>query len=219
MKATVVGSSDTRDLALLKVEASDLPVVQWRTGPSPPAGSLLAAVGAKDDPLAVGVAGALPRTVPGVLGAHVSSPEKGIVRFHTVEPASAAERAGLKSRDVIETVDDAQVQSTDQWYDALRKHQRGLPLKLVIARGEERLQRMQISVPRFGSSAAILHDAMVRANESGGPLVDLAGKVVAINVADRHSTKANDIIATNIAVPADDVQRIIGELRAKQDDK
>ncbi len=89
----------------------------------------------------------------------------------------------------------------------------------MIARGDDHPQRMQIIVPRFGSPAAILHDAMVRANESGGPLVDVGGKVVAINVADRHSRLSENDIATNIAIPADDVQRIVRELRAKQDEK
>ncbi|MFN0052340.1 MAG: trypsin-like peptidase domain-containing protein [Planctomycetales bacterium] len=215
MKATVVGSSDIYDLALLKVEASDLPVVQWRTDAPPPAGSLLAAVGAQKDPLAVGVAGALPRTVPGVLSANVALSEKGVLRVIGVEAASAAERAGLRSDDVIVTVGGAQVQSTEQWRQILDTHQRGTPLELVITRGDDRPQRLQISVPRFGSPAAILHDAMVRANESGGPLVDLGGEVVAINVADRQSRLSENNIATNIAVPAAAVQRIVGELRAK----
>jgi S1-C subfamily serine protease len=216
MKATLVGSSDTQDLALLKVEASNLAVIQWRSDAFPPAGSLLAAVGAQEVPLAVGVAGALPRTVPGVLGATVALSEKGVVRVTFLEAASPAERAGLRSGDVIDTVDDAQVQSTGHWHDALGKHQRGSPLKLAIARGDDRPQRMQISVPRFGSPAVILHDAMVRANESGGPLVDLDGNVVAINVADRHSRLSENDIATNIAVPAAAVQRIVARLRAKQ---
>ena len=87
----------------------------------------------------------------------------------------------------------------------------------MIARGDEHPQQMQINIPRFGSSSVILHDAMVRANESGGPLVDLEGKVVAINVADRHRRLTTDHIASNIAVPAADVQRMVGELRAKQE--
>jgi serine protease Do len=211
MKATVVGSSDTHDLALLKVEARDLPVVQWRSHAFPPPGSLLAAVGTEEDPLAVGVVGAGPRTVPGVLGASVAPSETGVVRVIIVEDESPAERAGLKTNDVIETVDNAPVQSTEHWSHALREHQRGTPLELVIARGEHP-QRMQVSVPRFGSPTAILHDAMVRANESGGPLVDLEGKVVAINVADRH--RRLEQIASNIAVSAADVQKIVGELRA-----
>lgn len=219
MKATVVGSSDTHDLALLKVASIDLPVVQWRTGASPPAGSLLAAVGAQEDPLAVGVAGALPRTVPGVLSANVALSEQGVLRVIAVEAASAAERAGLRSDDAIVTVGGAQVQSTGQWRQILDKHPRGTPLELVITRGDDRPQRMQINVPRFGSPAAILHDAMVRANESGGPLVDLGGKVVAINVADRHSRLSENDIATNIAVPAADVQNIVEQLRAEHDDQ
>lgn len=216
MKATVVGSSDTHDLALLKVAASDLPVVQWRTGASPPAGSLLAAVGAQENPLAVGVAGALPRTVPGVLGATVALSEKGVLRVTAVE--AAAERAGLKIGDAIVTVDGTQVQLTEQWRQILDKHQRGTPLELVITRGDDRPQRMQISVPHFGSPAAILHDAMVRADESGGPLVDLGGMVVAINVADRHSRLSENDIASNIAVPAADVQNIVEQLRAEHDE-
>jgi serine protease Do len=215
MEAIVVGGSNAHDMALLKVQATDLPVVDWRTETIPTAGTLLAAVGAHDEPLAIGVVGAEPRTVPGLLGAHIIPSKDGQLRIAVVEYGTAAEAAGLKNGDVIETVDDARARSFDEWRQALHKHERGTPLQLVITRGDDRKRRMQISVARFGSPAAILHDAMVRANASGGPLVDLEGKVVGINVADRHRRDSNDNVASNIAVPAADVRRIVAELRAQ----
>ncbi|MDA1232259.1 MAG: PDZ domain-containing protein [Planctomycetota bacterium] len=138
------------------------------------------------------------------------------MRIISVEEASAAERAGLKCGDRIETVDGARVESTEDCRQALRNHQRGSPLEFVIARGDDHSDRIPISVPRFGSPSAILHDAMVRANASGGPLVDLEGNVVAINVADTHVRLLDDQIASNIAIPAAVVQSIVAMLIAKQ---
>ena len=66
LEAKVVGTSAEYDLALLKVEARGLTAVAWRTGGSPPVGSLVASVGQQDDPLALGVVSAEPRRVRGV---------------------------------------------------------------------------------------------------------------------------------------------------------
>src|SRR5690606_15033975 len=88
MKATVCGSSDTQDLALLKIDARHLPVVPWRSGALPPPGSLLAAVGTDENPLAFGVIGAEQRPIPGVLGAAVALSEDGAVRVIFLEDAS-----------------------------------------------------------------------------------------------------------------------------------
>ncbi len=64
MDATLVGVSVDHDLALLKVDASDLTAVTWRTEPAPP-GTLVAAVAPDGDAIGIGVVSAEPRAVPG----------------------------------------------------------------------------------------------------------------------------------------------------------
>lgn len=55
VSARVVGVDPAFDLALLSVPATDLKPVQWAEDFNPPAGSLLAAVGTEEQPLAVGI--------------------------------------------------------------------------------------------------------------------------------------------------------------------
>ena len=55
VSARVVGVDPAFDLALLSVPATDLTPVQWADDFNPPVGTLLAAVGTEELPLAVGV--------------------------------------------------------------------------------------------------------------------------------------------------------------------
>ncbi len=57
---------------------------------------------------------------------------------------------------------------------------------------------------------ALPHDAFVRPSDCGGPLVDTNGKVVGINI-------ARALRVTSYAIPADTVQEVVRELRAKED--
>ena len=58
-----VGRDKTSDLALLRVEATNLPTVTWRDGGPPPPGSLVATAAPADQPIAVGVVSSDLRTV------------------------------------------------------------------------------------------------------------------------------------------------------------
>ena len=55
VSAQVVGVEPVSDLALLKVNGKSLAPIVWSEDPNPPVGSLIAAVGLQELPLAVGI--------------------------------------------------------------------------------------------------------------------------------------------------------------------
>jgi len=61
-------------------------------------------------------------------------------------------------------------------------------------------------------SMAFQHDAWIEANECGGPVLDLEGRIVGVNIA-----RLNRIAA--FAIPADNLQETIAALLAKESEK
>ncbi|RIK76493.1 MAG: hypothetical protein DCC67_13880, partial [Planctomycetota bacterium] len=104
---TKIAESREHDLALVKIEAKNLPTLDLTTTDVPAVGSWLASVGRSKDPVAVGVVSAPPRKIPpqsGVLGVELDEERPLVVR---VFPESAAEAAGLKAGDLITSVSGA----------------------------------------------------------------------------------------------------------------
>jgi S1-C subfamily serine protease len=65
-----------------------------------------------------------------------------------------------------------------------------------------------LSLRRYGLPAVIVHDTIVERRQCGGPVVDLEGRVVGVNIArfDRCST---------LAIPPQRIQRLVHELLTK----
>ncbi|MCA9268253.1 MAG: PDZ domain-containing protein [Planctomycetales bacterium] len=131
LSATVVGVHDDSDLAMLKIDAHDLPVVAWRDDP-PPVGSWLATTGIDDAPLALGVMSVKPRKIrpqPGVLGVSLEDADKG-PRISEVMRRSAAQKAGLQKDDVVLTIDGKQVKNRQAMIGTIQKRKPGDEVKL-----------------------------------------------------------------------------------------
>lgn len=78
--------------------------------------------------------------LPGEVGqAFSNSLGAGGVLVHGVEPGSPAEKAGLRIADVLLTIDDDAIGSTDEYRSLLRTYTPGDPLRLGILRGAEPL--------------------------------------------------------------------------------
>lgn len=206
--ATVVGRDAALDLALLKIDAKDLQAIAW-TEEAPPVGSWLATPGLSRDPLALGVLSVSPRKIPapsGALGidlAGLSHP----ARVDGVRPGSAADKAGLKEDDVILKVNGKEIPGNEVLIKTIGSYQPGDKVELVVQReGKEltlnavlgdraELTReddraafqnslgSQLSERRAGFPLVIQHDSVLKPSECGGPLVDLDGKAVGINIA------------------------------------
>jgi serine protease Do len=210
LEATVVGRDEELDLALLKVDADNLPAVAWSEEAAPPVGSWLVSPGTEGNPVAVGILSVSPRRIrhpPGALGVKLDSNEAG-AKIELVFRNSAAAKAGLKPGDVILKLNGKEIPSFDVLSKTIQEYHAGDKVEVLFRRGsEERTVTVTLGVyaqtfsegndraefqnslggnlseRRSGFVSAIQHDSMLRAIDCGGPLVDLDGKVVGLNIA------------------------------------
>ncbi len=231
-EASLVGVSLEHDLALLKVDAHDLPVVVWRTESAPP-GTLVAAVAPDGDAIGLGVVSAEARRVPGPrrqgrqpgwLGVSLGGGDAGTRITEVVEGAPAAE-AGLQAGDVVASIDGRPMRSMDEVIETVGSHEPGHKLVVVVERREESLTREVVlgrrppgatpedewgggpfSVRREGFPNVLPHDVALLPSQCGGPLIDMDGKAIGINI-------ARALRVTTYAIPAETVQQVVASLR------
>lgn len=231
LKAEVVGSQDEYDLALLKIDAEDLPTIEWDDSELPPVGSWLATPGLETIPISIGVVSVTPRKIEKripVLGIILEDAEKGPQVFRVV-PDSNAAKAGMQKNDIITHLDGDPVKSRDTLIQSIRQHRPGDKVQLKVLRGRQELTvdaelgelaqlthgreyfqfglGGQLSKRRAGFPVVLQHDTVLQPNQCGGPLVDLDGKTVGINIA-RASRVAS------YALPASVVKPLVDELKA-----
>ncbi|HOM18500.1 MAG TPA: PDZ domain-containing protein, partial [Thermoguttaceae bacterium] len=207
MEAQKVGQAEAFDLALLKVPAEGLPKIPWSDRGDPAVGQWVAAVGPQEEPLAVGVISVPRRPIPpprGMLGVLLEDGPQGPV-IRQVLPKSPAEQAGLQANDVITHLNDRAIKDRNQLVELTKSLRPGQKVKLLVVRdgqkkevsvvlavvqmpGQEK-QRMQnasgtgLSGRREDFPMVLQHDTALRPVDCGGPLVDLSGRALGINIA------------------------------------
>jgi serine protease Do len=208
--ATFVASDKATDLALLKVEARNLPTLAWSDEPPPAVGSWLATPGldSAKEPLAIGVLSVAVRKInaaAGALGIFLDDADD-IAKIREVRENSAASQAGLLAGDIIRQINGKVVKSRQHGQETIRSYQPGEQVELLIDRNGNELKikatlgslanLMQgeradyqntlggkLSDRRSGFPTAIQHDTVLRPSDCGGPIVDLDGKAVGLNIA------------------------------------
>lgn len=197
------------DLAMLKVEASGLTPVDWNVSDTPAPGSYLAAAGPEKLPIAIGVVSVAPRnlddTHKGFLGISLDH-QDGKLLISKVGDNSPASEAGLKKDDLLLSINGRAISSVAEFIDQIGSHKPYETVKVMVRRGEEDKEisatlrrrddslvglgedvRNMMSGPlsrnRGGYPAALQHDMVLEPNECGGPVVDLNGHVVGLNIA------------------------------------
>jgi serine protease Do len=207
-EAHEVTRDSATDLAVLKIDAQNLPAIQWSSSASLPVGSWVATPGINPTPVAIGVLSVAARQIlppQAALGIQLDTSAE-FARVAGVEPDHAADRAGLKAGDIIRQVNGKQVDSAAQLKRTITSYQPGDKVTLVVERqGKEHTlyatlgsmaQLMHgeradfqnslggaLSDRRAGFPLAIQHDSVLKPSECGGPLVDLDGKAVGLNIA------------------------------------
>ena len=206
LDALYVGLHEPFDLAMLKIDAFDLPVVEWSRA-EPAMGQWVAVPAPADEPLAVGVVSVPRRKIPpisGILGVVLKEGKDG-APIEKVLPKTPAEKAGLKPDDVITHVNGKATPNRRELIGAVKKHRPGETVKLKVKRGdkdldfsvrlakldtpESRKRQMQnsmgvgLSKRRDAFPAVLQHDTVLKPIDCGGPLVDLSGKVIGVNIA------------------------------------
>lgn len=231
LEATLVGQDEATDLALLRIAARDLTPADWRTELVPP-GSIVMAPSPDGDLLAVGVISDHRQPAPapkrrderqGWLGIALGEDDKAL-EVQNVMPKSAAEKAGLKAGDLIKRLEGVDVKSAEQLIAAIGKlppesqialviERQGQQLKLAatLARPPRRLPHDNwgggpFSERRWGFGSVLPHDLAIAPRDCGGPLVDIDGKVVGINI-------ARALRVASYALPAQVVQETAEKLR------
>lgn len=199
------------DLALIKVDASGLKPAVFETSEAPAPGTFLAAAGIDELPITHGVASVNTRNLDdankGFLGVMLQSTEQGL-SIERVTKNSAAYDAGLKEKDIVLKVNGSVVASVEEFIRTIGSIKPSEKVQIHIKRAEEEkdisavlrrrgefpdaLRRFEdprnmisgaLSTRRTGFPAALQHDLYLRPFECGGPLTNLDGKIVGINIA------------------------------------
>ncbi len=205
-EAQVVGVDPRFDLAMLKVDAVLEPRIQWVMN-KPEVGQWVATPGPDGKPLAIGVV-SVPRRaiplIPGALGVVFTDGDEG-AEIERVLPKSPAEKAGLQVKDVIKAINGRLAASRADLIKLVKQLPPGAAITLKVLRSAQELdlkatlgkiespgtrQRdMQnslgvgVSRRRDNFPVVLQHDSVLRPTDCGGPLVDLSGKVVGVNIA------------------------------------
>ena len=228
LAAEQAGSDTKHDLALLHVDARNLPAVEWIRNANPKIGTWLISSSGTPRPASVGVVSVLPRAISrsrGVLGIHIGEHSQGVL-VTGIADDSGAERAGLTRGDVVTHVKERAVHSIQQLQAAIRRFRVGDAVELTVLRDAKPQERTvvlgmyrdaffrddeQLAGPlsrrRDDFPDVIQHDSVLRPEQCGGPVVDLDGRVLGINIARADRT-------ASYAVPTRTVEKVVATLRA-----
>jgi serine protease Do len=159
----------------------------------------------------------------GYLGVSLA-PGEGGVKIEQVLPGTAALSAGLKVDDLVLSVDGKPVKDVPEFQAIVGAHKPDDKITLRIKRGSEEkeitaklgkrppdrgdIQNSMggtLSPRRVGFPSFLQHDTILNPQDCGGPVVDLDGKVVGINIARAGRTES-------YAIPSEAVQPLLLDL-------
>ena len=183
----------------------------------------------------------------GFLGISMKKAENGGTLIETINEQTPADRAGLKVGDQILAVNGKEITDPPSMQEAMNKTKAGDEVTIKVKRGSEekeikvklgRAPRDQadiqnsmgtdvapLSERRAGFPTIFQHDSLVPAKDCGGPVVDLDGHVVGINIARAGRTETDAIPSEAITplladlesgklAPKEDKEKKIAELKA-----
>ena len=223
----------TWDVALLKIEASGLVPVVYAPTSAVPQGTWVVANGATTRTarrLLAGIVSAKTREIPAsggaALGVILNSKSK-LLELDSVNEKSGAKEAGLQKGDVILSIEGKKVKKIEEIGEILKDRKSGSTVKLtyrrndvettvevrLAARGEMFTDQMnrndqmsgEFSPHRSGFPRVMQHDILGSRSVAGGPLLDLDGRCIGMNIA-----RANR--AESFAIPVEDLKELAGRL-------
>jgi serine protease Do len=208
--ASVQGIHRDTDMAVLKISAENLPVIQWDESTAElPVGSWLITPSQESLPISVGVVSVIARKISpgGVLGVFLDEDPRG-VRIDRVVTESPAEKVGMQVNDIVIAVNNEEAKTRQELINKVQQYAPGDEIEITVMRGDEKLtfrpvlgrralilpdtdqrsdiqNRMgsELSDRRTGFSAVIQHDTMLAPNECGGVVLNIDGKAVGLNIA------------------------------------
>jgi serine protease Do len=232
--AEVIATNEDEDVALVRVHAQGLKPVRWDTQ-AVSEGQWAVTPGIAETPHAVGIISALPHRIgPRALIGVQFEFGGSVPKIQRVLRGLGAEKAGLTNGDVIIALNQVTMTNQDQVRETLLGFGDGQTVKVRVRRGEkefdadvrlmvdrsppsnaevdaaQRQPRLtgQVSRRSEGFELAIEHDSVLPPWLCGGPLVNLDGKAIGLNIA-----RASRV--STYALPARLVLQILDGLKAK----
>ena len=223
----------TWDVVMLKIEASGLRPVVYAPTSSVPQGTWVVANGATTRTtrrLLAGIVSAKIREIPvaggAALGVILNAKSKSL-EVAEVNNKGGAKEAGLQPGDVIIAIDGKRVSKPEEISTALLKNKAGSIVKLSFRRkGGEMTAEVRLSARaelfadpddrndqmsgdfsprRSGFPRVLQHDILGGRSVVGGPLLDLDGRCIGMNIA-----RANR--AESYAIPAEELKELAERL-------
>lgn len=230
--ASIHRSDKAHDVALLKIDASELTPIQWQSTPLK-MGQFLLAPDQKGDVIAIGNYSVPPRSTKigeqAFLGVKPETTSGG-VRISDVRPGTASFKAGLRNGDVITELAEQEIRETSDLVFQIRQQEPGDLVAIKFLRdgiprettatlagnliNGERAARFKMmnrlgAVPSRRNSGfpnVFQHDMPIFPEHCGGPVLDLNGNAVGLNIA-RNGR------AATYALPVEQIKEIIDELQ------
>ena len=208
--AEVLAVDDDQDVALVRVDARGLTPLRWALA-EVAIGQWAITPGIGETPHAVGIISALPHKIRpqrAFIGVQFDF-STSIPKIEELLPGLGAEKAGLKPGDLILAVNSVPVTNREQIVETLGDFRAGQTVKLRVRREAEefeaevrlmlpgstplgrevypqqRLDRLGATVSQRaeGFEQAIEHDTVLQPWLCGGPLVNLDGEAIGLNIA------------------------------------
>jgi serine protease Do len=223
----------TWDVVILKIEASGLQPVVYAPTSAVPQGTWVVANGATTRTmrrLLAGIVSAKIREIPAAGGAAlgvVLNAKSKSLEVAEVNDKGGAKEAGLQPGDVISAIDGKRVSKPEEISTALLKNKAGSIVKLSFRRkGGEMTAEVRLSARaelfadpddrndqmsgdfsprRSGFPRVLQHDILGGRSVVGGPLLDLDGRCIGMNIA-----RANR--AESYAIPAEELKELAERL-------
>ncbi len=170
-------------------------------------GTWLVSVGPGRAPVAAGIVSVEPLAIPPrrvLIGVEIRPDDRG-PRVRSVIPGMGADKAGLRRGDIITHVGGKAMETRDDVVASLKGLSAGDLIEVKVRRGDEALSftidlaplpesrfdraahmnRMggELSARADGFERVIQHDTVLAPHEVGGPVVDLDGRVLGLNIA------------------------------------
>ncbi|QDU74124.1 serine endoprotease [Bremerella volcania] len=208
LTSEVAAIDKENDLALVRIDGKNLPVMEIATTSKLSLGSLLATAGLDEEPVAIGVYGLDPHKVDmknAMLGVMLSR-EPGPATVDMVVEKSAAANAGILAQDVIVSLNDMVIDSGNHLIETVRTFEPGDSLRVKLMRADQEVLLSvvlgewvagpnqarhefqnhlggELSTRRSGFPSVFQHDSYLQPEQCGGPVVNLDGQVVGLNIA------------------------------------
>jgi len=238
VRARLLATDEETDLALLHVNARGLPAVEFALDSVLVPGQFVTApgVGLGHE---VGVVGAgareIPARGPGYLGIRLGRRGPGGALVDWVEPDSGADRAGFREGDRVVGVNGREVQDGDELISTLHLHAPGQSVEVELVRDGSRMQltatlgsrpdldqrplfhaadQIRVSDRRDRFPNAVRTDLVLEPDHCGGPLLDLEGRVVGLNIARVDRVGSLALTASAVTDSLAELRRLAGARRS-----